>query len=381
MTQPNLLISLFPWRPREGKSSEENFLTEAFAYTLRTQPALAQAFVERLLGSPGTLDECHVETRSSYEDDSSTIYPDMEITGTFSGEPFRLFVENKWNSPFNPSQMTRYGRLLTAKGDRLAFVCARQRDYKDAKAFAADATPFRCYLWADVFALLREVPEPRGMIPELMEFMRVHGLSPGVPISPDMIAAYVSSRGFQGRLSRLCEKLANEPDWSFVPEEYRSSLPYPVQNRYGRIALEMDPGHWVGAVTIGFLYDSEKDHRVAPVDAKSIDFFLRIEASPSNDARRRSLVDALRVRLPAVRQAGGLAHVDGDLQSRNDHTLFIAHQSLAQLIAGAATEEDQMEVLFAQAKSWIEAIFSDGTVSQAASAYRAGIRGRGRVAS
>ncbi|TCN32486.1 hypothetical protein EV184_104152 [Sinorhizobium americanum] len=366
---PNLLISLFTWRPREGITPGENFLTEAFVHTLRVNATFRSQWLTQLLGQSIDDSSLIIETRASHSniDSGTTIFPDVDIRGEFaSGTPFALLLEVKWGAAYVPSQLDKYDRLLASEPNpHLVFLCARGADYrravKDVKRFDAQFHPL---LWETVFVALQSAATDCQFSKELLGFMHHHGLSPGEPISMSMAEAYIASKPILERFHRYAEKLLREFDWTILPATHRDTESTEVRDRYGRVAIEFAPPRWNGAITIGFLYDN-KDHAVPFADgtSNSIDLMMRIEAAPKVQAR--DLVNAaIRDRTAAVRNAGGVVRLDSDRANGNRHTLFIAQRSLTDFLS-SPVEGDQLQAMYGQLKTWSEALFSDGTVGDA----------------
>ncbi|RVL84854.1 hypothetical protein CN140_10990 [Sinorhizobium meliloti] len=365
---PNLLVSLFTWRPRDGVTPGENFLTEAFVHTLRVNAAFRSQWLTQLLGQSVDGSSLVIDTRASHSntDSGTTIFPDVDIRGEFaSGTPFALLLEIKWGAAYVPSQVIKYDRLLASKPNpHLVFLCARGADYRralnDTGKFKAQFHPL---LWESVFASLQSAAADCQFSKELLGFMHHHGLSPGEPISMSMAEGYIASKPILERFHRYAEKLLREFDWSILPATHRDIESAEVRDRYGRVAIEFAPS-WNGAVTIGFLYDN-KDHGVPFADgtSNSIDLMMRIEAAPKAKGRD-PLNAAIRANTTAVRNAGGVVHFDSDGVNRNRHTLFIAQKSLTDFLS-SSVEGDQLQAMYGQLKAWSEALFSDGMVGDA----------------
>jgi hypothetical protein len=367
---PNLLVSLFPWRPREGIAPAENFLTEAFVHTLRVNAAFRSTWLMQVLGQAVDENSLIIDTRTSHAnvDSGTTIFPDVEIRGEFaSGTPFTFLIEVKWRATYSLSQLIKYDRLLASQPNpHLAFLCARGVDYKSAVKDAGSFVhaKFHPLLWETVFAVLQSAAADCQISKELLGFMQHHGLSPAQPISKSMAEGYIASKPIFERFHRYSEKLLREFDWTILPASHRDTESTEVRDRFGRVAIEFAPPTSNGVITFGFLYDN-KDHAVPFADgtSNSIDLMMRIEAAPK--VQGRDLVNiAIRTRMAAVRNAGGVVRLDSDGVNGNRHTLFIAQRSLTDFL-GSPVEGDQLQAMYGQLKAWLEALFSDGTVADA----------------
>lgn len=368
---PNLLVSLFPWRPREGIAPAENFLTEALVHALRVNTAFRSTWLMEVLGEAVDENSIVFDTRASHAnvDSGTTIFPDVDIRGEFvSGMPFTLLIEVKWRANYDLSQLIKYDRLLGSHPNpHLAFLCARGADYMSASRDARSLihAKFRPLLWEKVFTALQNTATDCQISKELLGFMQHHGLSPAQPISKSMAEGYIASKPIFERFHRYSEKLLHEFDWTILPPSHCNTERAGIRDRYGRVAIEFVPApSWNGAITIGFLYDN-RDHAVPFADGTSngIDLMMRIEADPK--AQGRDLLNvAMRAKAEAVRNAGGVIRLDSDRANGNRHTLFIAQRSLTDFL-GTPLEGDQLQAMYGQLKAWLEALLSDGTVGDA----------------
>lgn len=364
---PNLLVNLFPWRPREGIAPAENFLTEAFVHTLRVNAAFRSMWLMQVLGQAVDESSLVIDTRASHAnaDSGTTIFPDIDVRGEFaSGTPFTLLIEVKWKAAYSPSQLTNYDRLLASKQNpHLVFLCARESDYRSAVKDAVSLVhaEFHPLLWENIFIALQSAAADCLISKELLGFMEHHGLSPAQPMSKSMAEGYIASKPIFERFHRYSEKLLREFDWTILPPQYHDIESTEVRDRYGRVAIEFAPS-WNGAISIGFLYDN-RDHAVPFADgtSNSIDLIMRIEAAPK--AKGRDLMTAAaRAKTPAIREVGGVVRLDGDQANRNRHTLLIAQRSLTDFLS-SPVESDQLQAMYGQVRAWSEALFSDGTVA------------------
>lgn len=308
---PNLLVRLFAWRPREGTTSGENFLTESFVHALSVNPALRKRWLSDLLSHPVDEESVLINTRASHRDDESgnTIFPDVEIIGCLESEqPFRLFVEVKWDAPYSRRQITAYSRLLgNDPHSYLAFICARGNDYRQAIADSPLFTnvTFKAQLWEQVFSTIVSTPGNCPFSKELVGFMVDRNLNPGQAISKSMADAFLTGKPIIERFHRYLNKMLHEYSWDFLPPSHRNITDVKPGNRYGRVALEFGPSV-NGRISIGFLYDN-KDHNVPFADgsSSSLDLVMRIECLP-NAAHRQPLLEAIKARAADVRLCGGV---------------------------------------------------------------------------
>lgn len=368
-TEPNLLLSLFQWRPSETKTSAENFLTEAFVYCLRVNERLRKSWFEDILEQAISDADVIISTRASYIDEerASTIYPDIDVRGTLaSGEAFTLLVELKWGAPYNRAQIAKYDRLIASEENPyLVFISPSAMDCRLAEGDgAALNSTFRAVRWDQLYLYLSACCEHCRATRELLIFMDQQGLSPQEPISQNLLEQYLATKNFTKRLWRYCEKLINEFDWDFLPENYQVPAQQSVRDQYGRVAIVFMRPHWNGTITVGFLY-SNHDHKVKFADGSdnSIDLMMRIEAA-QNVHGRDEVLSVLTRKVTETKKAGGVVLLGNDRANANRHTLFIAQKSLKDYLAHA-DEFSQLAAMHQQIKDWAMALFSDGELEVA----------------
>jgi hypothetical protein len=316
---PNLFESLFDFHPREDHTPRENFLTEAFAYLLRTDQAVCNQWLSVLFGKNVEEATCDIFTRQTEKDlDADTsIYPDMLIDGQFSdGFPFAVYCEHKWDSPCNPDQLRKYRKVCDKKGThaRLAFVGANHKQKREAETCFPDKS-CKCFLWEDVFNALDTICDKTVILTEFLAFMKSHGLSPGQPLSVERMTAFLQASDFVKSLLNLVNKLNANYSWGDIPERFHASN-Y-VHDAWGRVGIRFETEEWRPALTIGLLYD-ETDHKVTLVNrSRGIDLLLRIEAQPKNTKNIQPVLDALEAKRKELKKTAGSVLLKGERGNGN----------------------------------------------------------------
>lgn len=190
-------------------------------------------------------------------------------------------------------------------------------------------------------------------------FMKSQGLSPVLPVTPGKLKAFMESNDLRFQISVFCRKLADEYDWSIVPERYRSPIPLAVEDRWGRVGIEFSGAKWSPAIILGFLYSSA-DHKVPLTDpAGSLDLFLRIETIPGLNPYPQSVLSALAQKLPTLRAAAGQALIKGEANTRNPSTLLIVQESLTKVIGEATESHVQLDKIYQTWQTWLTILFQD----------------------
>lgn len=365
----NVFSGLFGWRPSENKSSSENFLTEAFVYCLRSNKRFCSSWLTEILGQDIDCSGIEITTRASYVDEerATTIYPDIDIRGTFkNGETFNLMIEVKWGAPYDRLQIQKYDRLLIGqKNPNLVFVSPNAMDCRKAAQESGDLqSRFRAIRWDQIHSHLADCSHHCRITREFGDFMDQQGLSAPKPVSASLIDEYIAGRDLLRRLWRYGEKLHHEFEWTFLPDIYHSPDQRSVKDQYGRIAIVFTPNGGDGVISVGFLY-SNHDHKVRFANGSnaSVDLMMRIECSP-NTVGRDGVMSALREVAPKVKNTGGVVHLAGDHGNKNRHTLFIAQKSLRDFVLGD-DESEQLVLMHQQIRAWCDALFREGRLSDA----------------
>jgi hypothetical protein len=363
----NLFNALFRFHPRDGYSPWENFLSEAFAYNLRTVEGACDAWCSRVAGTPVALAEWEIFTRNAEHDAEadSTVFPDLKIKGvTTDGEPFYVWSEHKWDSPCNRGQLEAYARLAAkAPGKNLlAFVGAHPKQIGAAKS-AAGVIPCVALSWEDAYTSLLQFKEKSEVLAEFLHFMETHGLSPGEPISTRKMQAYLDSAGFIDQLWQYAEKLLAEYEWPLIPKRYTEETG--ITKRWGRVAIEFPTKNWAPTITLGFLCSAEEHEVTFTAPETGIDLLLRIETDPGRFPNPIQALDALKEKAAAVRAFGARVLLKNQPGNGNPHSLLIAQKALGKVIEGAPTRREQLGAIHAELSKWIEALFGDGELEPA----------------
>ena len=374
MHEHNLFNDLFNVRIREGHSPKENFLSECFAHVLRTQQRACETWVSEICGRSLNLAKFSVSTRSSQIDPlkNRVIFPDLRIEATtIEGEGIVVLSEHKWDSPCSNGQLEAYRRIADNLNPRaaLVFVGARRDQVEEARKSRSVDKPF---YWQDVYGCLKSVAIESETLKDFLDFMKAQGLGPVPAVTPEKIKAFVESKDLLSQLSVFCRKLADEYQWKSIPARYHGEPPLPVEDQYGRVAIEFVGAHWAPAITLGFLY-SNSDHRVPLTEPNnSIDLFLRIEASPKLNPNPEPVLKVLAQKVSKLRGISGQALIKGDPNNRNSHTLIIVQQSLTKVLSGITETHAQLDKIHQTLESWLSVLFQDGLLEPELIGLKAG---------
>lgn len=364
---PNLFNALFEFHPRDGHTPKENFLSEAFAYVLKTCDDARDAWLSRVLRQPVKSKQLKVTTRQTERgDEGVAVYPDMIIGGENNEKPFTIYSEHKWDSPCNSAQIREYIKIADRRGDQcgLIFIGASHRQKREAER-SDPKMKGKAFLWEDVFQVLDRPQNKSQILVEFLDFMKTHGLSPGQPIEPTSMVGFIQSKGFLTTLEHCANRLNDDFDWDFFPKRYLGDKGRAVTSRWGRIAIEFATPEWKPTITVGFLVD-EWDHGVSFVNPqKGIDLLLRIEAAPADQTNIRPALVELDSRRKKLTGLAGSALLLQQPGNDNNLSLLIVRSCLGNVIESANEQQVQLKTIYQTVKGWGKILF-DGKVLERA---------------
>ena len=365
MSRPNIFESLFEFHPRDDHTPKENFLTESFAYILRTDAAACESWLSTIFGMEVKGATMNIDTRRAEidEDGLTSIYPDMLIHGELREEqPVAVYCEHKWDSDCNLEQLRKYKRVTEKQGThaRLVFVGATHRQKAEASKFLPVE---RCLLWEDAFAAFERVSDKSDILKELLDFMKIQGLGPGEPITVLQMQAFLKAGDFLNSLQSLANKLNTNFSWEVIPKRFHANR-Y-VHDAYGRVAIRFETPDWKPAMSLGFLHD-ESDHGVSFVDRnRGIDLLLRIEVEPRNSKNAQPALDVLAEKRKALNKTAASVLLKGERGNGNNYSLLIVRDCLADVIKDAQSSTDQLNAIHNKLTGWLEILFADGKLEAA----------------
>ncbi|HEY3968135.1 MAG TPA: hypothetical protein VGM05_26470 [Planctomycetaceae bacterium] len=370
MTAPaasNLFEGLFPFHPREDHWPKENFLTESFAYLLRTDKAVLNCWLSRLLGRTVKTTTCEIDTRPSVHDvvTGTSFYPDLWLHGYISRhEPFDVLCEHKWESHCNPIQLARYSKEADSREPpaRLVFVGATHKHKDDAAKYLPGGAGM-CFLWEDVYEALDKLDHKSQILKEFLDFMKNHGLSRAKPLTIESMRGFLHGSELLEDLSHLANRLNDNFSWDIIPKRFHAER-Y-IDDRFGRIGIRFETPDWRPALTIGFLFDGS-NHRVQFLNPeKGIDLLLRIEAEPRNTKNIQPVLDVLASKRRMLLKTAASALLKGEPGNGNAYSVLIVRCCLGDLIERAKTANDQLAATQKMLNAWLKILFDDGKLESA----------------
>jgi hypothetical protein len=366
----NLFSQLFTFRPREDSSPIENFLTESFAYFLRRDKDICEAFIARMLGREIKIEGYELETRLVERLPGRIRFPDLKLLLHASdGKTYAIISEHKWDSHIRPEQLLDYEQILgliAADHRHLITIVARADQRRDAQSAPASLPTIQRthLLWEDVYQVLKHLNKQDPLLNEFLKFMESNSLNPGQAIDSQTMRAFLASSDFKAQLTRYTTKLFHEYNWEIIPARYRKKIE--IRDKYGRVGIEFRTAGWNPALTLGFLYDPRNHAVTLTSPSESIDLFFRIEADPRTNGKIDEVLALLGQKAKSLSE-GAKAHIRDEPGNGNSWTLLIVQQSLASVIAGASEEREQIEAIYSRLHEWLKCLFEDPSIEKSLS--------------
>lgn len=377
----NLFSSLFSYRPRENLLPKENFLTEAFAWVLRDNPALASQLISLILHESGdenvSFTKFKIETQESYptkripnapDVNIQLVRPDMEICfRDTNNNPHWILFEHKWERSADDKQLLQYRKLLDSATERghLVFI---GRDVAP-RDFAIHAELDLILTWTEIYRLITTIKNKTFLAEHFLLFLEDHNMAPLKPFESDELIGYVKGMNVEDKCVKLIRRLLDSKvSWHFLPHPFRDVSVTAPSNSFGRIGIQFVP-EWRPGLFAGF-YLNPYDLKLPLVnEEKSIDLALFLDADPGDRPKREELESAL-------------SRIDGIVQDhaktnnrkikvtvtgfKNRWRILAIQESLQDVIdMNPVNDEQQLAAIYEWIKEWSELIFKDGRLTDA----------------
>lgn len=374
MTGTNsLLLRLRSYRPREGRDSLEDFVTESFAWLLQQYPEVARAVLAKvysLLGAELPADDDAEQLEWKTQLTVGGKRPDMVC---HVGPDVLMFEHKVW-SGLGDEQLANYEQVGAAawpgKAIRLITITAHAGQFS-SKAHAR-------LLWQDVYHLLSRLAESPAAsadrhlqfhLADFLQLLEFEGVGPSDPVSIASVRCYQVGRKLEGQLSTLFKSLA-ALDWSLLGE-----YEVYVRNKEGRYGLQFDRKNsglkWSPGIFFGCMLDGSDhcvNHRATPL----VDFRMILDFSRTLHNQYPSLESyrALKVHLAERLQNSEWTFYDHleDPAVRSPNRWHPLHleRSFVDLLSGVTSLEEQVKAVGAAIREVTEVLQEGGNLQRLA---------------
>lgn len=360
----SLLINLRSYRPREGRDSLENFVTEVFRWLLDTIPAAGEAVVElinsRLInrvpfGIAGQ--SIHWQSQFSLGVDR----PDMVARWSDS---LIVFEHKVWSTSY-AYQVAKYKKLASEQFPNhqvaVVLIVPTPGEFQNA----ADV----CLCWYDVYRCIEGCVNSGGIgeleknyINEFLALLKYEGIGPPTPVSQAAIRYYPEASQLPNQLDELYRQLIHRP-WVHGLSGYSLET---NGSRWGRIGFYWSRTgsvlKWSPAIALCTVINGS-DHCLTE-RMKSQPLKLQIIFSFSKEVhqeyRASNMYEAFKIHLQSLAGQTGATFYDHlvDKSSKDInfyHPLYL-EWSLADILQGAETLDQQIENVLVRAQSVIDPV-------------------------
>ncbi|MGM0824600.1 MAG: hypothetical protein ACQEUY_07765 [Pseudomonadota bacterium] len=346
----SLLVSLRQYRPREGRDSLENFITEVFAWLVRNASGISDAVLARLQqamleGKSFDLPTDGEEIKWDTQVRLGSRRPDMQAT--WPG--IALVFEHKVWSGLGDGQIRDY-RVLAQQAFpdttvRIVAITGSRHQHSQQ----ADAN----LCWSDIYETLHQYLDraseatERFHVENFLALLAHEGLQPAAPIAHESIRYFPTAGKLPQQLEQALTQLAAR-DWP-IDDGYKAVM---KRLRWGRIGIEFhrtdaklkwSPGIFIGCVVDG------SDHLISHRIDDTVKLQLILDFS--NGLRRhypsmRSYRE-LKAALSEMTQDSRWIFYDHEQErfSNTFHPLYL-ESPLLEILRGTTTREEQIESIF-----------------------------------
>ena len=258
----SLFGRLFKYRATEGKSPQEDFLTEALAGVLESSFLLRVAFVKECVKE---LVDCDLETVSVETQKGAGSYGRLDLwleARECSGERHVVVFENKIWAGEGENQLGRYARYLQdheeAESRTLIYLTPyASSDFEESENANSPGVEFLELRWFQVFNRMKawmESPEAEAgstvLVKELLALMEEWNLTMELKAS-DLAAAVAHRSSVERKMAQLlyevkaaCQKLPRDPSSKWTSPEHTLNCASPWlgndRNFYFKFGFDFD---------------------------------------------------------------------------------------------------------------------------------------------
>lgn len=269
----SLLVSLRNYNPQAGRDPVEDFITEAFAWTLRQNPTLASALISKIDSEAPTEAPHKKATELDWETQHAVNSGRVDMVARIGEKTHYIFEHKVW-AEATAAQLDRYRREVVEdnaaqKSVTTVLIAGDLTNYIGPTSPDVHEPSVRLS-WSNVVKLIDQVVERTEKPDRVSDFrdLLVHeGLGPQSPLSEPLLRAFARSRNTVYRLYDLVESVGRRAnDWSFaydmMPDTNQQITPEPRWERRGRsskngrIAMGLY-SDWTPQVLVGLIIDED----------------------------------------------------------------------------------------------------------------------------
>ena len=272
----DLFTSLRKYRPRDGHDPLENFITEAFAWLLRSDINFSNYFLSKIrkeLNSsvkiPNNIKKSNWLTQVNWDGK----FPDMICE--LDGYVF-IFEHKTYNSNLHWDQLNNYKNYAekTYLSHNVIIITASKSQHDKKQPYDL------ALCWSDIYVYIENWLETEDCKSEhkfafesFLKLLIDQDMGAIAPISQDAIRCFYSSYKFEEKVKSLSEEIFKY-EWESIVK--LSDCKPEILHGWGRYGFTLFSRPWIPSIFIGFMIDG-RDHHTTPVlEAISPDFSIVI---------------------------------------------------------------------------------------------------------
>lgn len=250
-----LFINLKKYRPRDGHTPLENFITEAFAWILNYNEDFSLFFFKKIMDEvklkiPKNNDYLEWETQVNF----GGYFPDMVL---HYGQKKALVFEHKAWSKLHPDQLDNYRKYVEKekyKEYRIILITATEAQHEQ--------NPDKPWCWSEIVEWINEYQNkntPTLFLSNFIALLKSEGMGPLDLISQESIRLYNLTKHFEKNTLALFAKVNQRLIAKFSNSNLAKTLK--VYHEWERIGLGnggKDATEWIPGLFFGVILNSER---------------------------------------------------------------------------------------------------------------------------
>lgn len=357
----NLLLSLSTYHPREGHTPLENFITEAFAWLLRSNKIFTVNFFKELCKESSLTKKSEIEIETQLFWDG--YYPDMVIS---IDESVWIF-EHKTYSNLSNNQLDKYraSGKIRFKSIKIILITAFKSQHKQNSDVALT--------WSQIDDFIIKFIEINSKKYDLTfqnyfsELLKLKGLGMLPALSPESIKSYLLAKDFVTNLKNILQAVYQsiesekdtEMNFFYNPLKEEKNICEWKPLKEGCIGIKYlkswRPGVFTGCVINNFDHlNNYKDNK------KGIDYSLIISFDQKKNRKInykaddlfKTLIEEINKKISTLHGYELYEHYKKS-PCNQWHPLYI-RKSLADIFTGIESQEEQVKKLIEENKKLLQ---------------------------
>nr|WP_298410477.1 hypothetical protein [uncultured Halomonas sp.] len=362
----SLLICLRRYRPREGRDSLEDYITEIFAWLLRNSQEVADAFLKTVMERVPAAERIDLPDADQEVTWGTQIsYPGARLDMLAQWPGGALLFEHKVHAPLPAEQVSKYRALAESefpgRAARVVVISANTGQHR--------MEAHGCLCWENIYELLEcqhetlTDPAYQFHVASFLALLRHEGLHPAAPISHQAVAFYPVAQQFSERLAQALTPLAQH-EWPFA-ERYEGRM---HGTRWGRLGFELTPVggplKWMPGIFVGVILDG-RDHLVSHRHSSQVmlNVILDFSHKTHDIYHRLPAYQRLVYQLRELSPTNGWTFYDHLEENRANryHPLYL-EIPLLEVLRGTTTIKEQREAIHQAVCDAIRMLQKDGAL-------------------